>query len=120
MEKTTITIDGKEYILKSSVEKEQKIKSLPIVEGTPYKIGGKYLIRTITMIYTGELVNLYNKELILKTCAWIPDTGRWKEAVEKGTFNEVEPYPIDSEVIINRDVILDVCLLNYELPKNQK
>jgi hypothetical protein len=120
MKSNEIEINGEVYIKKDSIKNETKIETVKVCEGTPFKIGVKYLIRTVTMIYTGKLEKIYNKELVFSTCAWIPDTGRWSDAVEKGTFSEIEPYPINSEVIINRDVILDICDLNYDLPKTKK
>ena len=114
-----LEVNGEIYIKKEVVLAAVK-EFKQVYEGTPFEVGAKYLIRTITMIYTGKLEELYNKELVLSTCAWIPDTGRWQQAVEKGTFSEVEPYPLNSKVIINRDVILDVCVLEFELPKSQK
>jgi hypothetical protein len=120
MSNTTINeveINGKTYILKDNLNFKNQ-ESLPVVQGTPFRIGANYLIRTITMIYTGKLEEVYEKELVLSTCAWIADTGRWTQAVEKGTFSEVEPYP-NKTVIINREVVLDACLIDFPLPTKQ-
>ena len=87
---------------------------------TPYKIGKKYLIRTVTMIYTGKLKQIYDKELILTECAWIPETERWADTCKEGKFKEVEPYPEKAEVIIGRDAILDCFEVSWNLPKEQK
>ena len=86
--------------LKKEVETlaKQKTKVTTETKGF-YQIGEPYLIRTVTMIYTGRLIKSSEKELVLTECAWIPDTGRWKDACEKGSFDEVEPYPKDAEVI---------------------
>lgn len=87
---------------------------------TPYKINKNYLIRTVTMIYTGKLKEIYEKELVFTNCCWIPETDRWKQACEKGKFSEVEPYPEKAEVIIGRDIILDAFVVNWKLPDKQK
>jgi hypothetical protein len=87
---------------------------------TPYKIGKKYLIRTVTMIYTGKLKQIYDKELVLNECAWIPETERWANTCKNGTFKEVEPYPEKADVIIGRDAILDCFEVSWNLPKEQK
>jgi hypothetical protein len=87
---------------------------------TPYKIGKNYMIRTVTMIYTGHLIAEYDKELVLTSVAWIPETARWKESCAKGNFNEVEPYPEKTEVIIGKGAILDMFVVDWELPKEQK
>lgn len=85
----------------------------------PYKVGANYLIRTVTMTYTGRLVAVGDKELVLVDAAWIADSGRWSQAVAKGTFNEVEPYPDGSEVIIGRGAILDATIIT-SIPRSLK
>ena len=87
---------------------------------SPYKIGKKYLVRTVTMIYTGKLKQIYDKELVLSSCAWIPETKRWADSCKTGDFSEIEPYPEKAEVIIGRDAILDAFEVSWELPKEQK
>ena len=85
-----------------------------------YKVGKNYLIRTITMIYTGEFVAIEGDNLLMKNVAWIPETARWMKTVSEGEFNEVEPYPENSIVAINRQAILDVVQVSWKLPKEQK
>ena len=85
----------------------------------PYAVGENYLIRTVTMTYTGKLVEVGDKELVLVDAAWIPDSGRWADAVAKGTFNEVEPYPDGERVVIGRGAILDAVKIST-LPRVQK
>jgi len=72
------------------------------------------------MIYTGKLESLYDNELVLSSCAWIPETSRWADSCKKGTFNEVEPYPEFAKVIIGRQAILDAFIVDWELPTKQK
>lgn len=72
----------------------------------PYKIGAIYLIRTVTMIDTGRLVEVTDQELVLEDAAWIADTGRFSDALAKSKFNEVEPFP-DGRVIVGRNAVID-------------
>ena len=51
----------------------------------PYTIGEKYLIRTVTHYYTGLLTDVFEHELVLENAAWIADTGRYTQALERGT-----------------------------------
>jgi hypothetical protein len=84
----------------------------------PYKIGGKYFIRTVTHHFTGKLTEVFKDELVLEDCAWIADDGRFSDALANKEFSEVEPYP-DGPVIIGRGSIIDV----YELgitPRSKK
>lgn len=84
----------------------------------PYTTGKNYLIRTVTHYYTGTLVGVYKDELVLKDAAWIADTGRFNEALAKGTLSEVEPIP--HEVIIGRGSIVDANLWVHLLPRDVK
>lgn len=86
-------------------------------EKTFLKLGGKYLFRTVTMIYTGEIVDMVEDEIKLKTAAWIADTGRWTDNLKSCEFNEVEPYL--KEVVIFRGALLDVTEIP-KLPTEQK
>jgi hypothetical protein len=71
------------------------------------KIGEIYLIRTVTMIYTGRLKAVSEQEFLFSDVAWIPETERWHETVATGTVRESEPYG-DKDVVIGRGAILDV------------
>ena len=80
-------------------------------------VGNNVLVRTVTMIYTGELFKETKNELCLAHAAWIADTGRWADNLKSCEFNEVEPYLND--VIINKGAILDVTMIET-LPREQK
>ena len=87
---------------------------------TAYTLGKNYLVRTVTMIYTGKLKTITDKELVLTSCAWIPETERWADTCNKGVFKEVEPYPPKAEVIISQGAILDAFVVDWKLPSEQK
>jgi len=95
-----------------------QIKSLKSLLGTesedshPYKIGTAYLIRCVTMYYTGRLISVSKQELVLEDSAWVADTGRYHEALKTGELSEVEP--IIGNLIIGRGSIVDA----VEWPKN--
>ena len=71
-----------------------------------WEVGSAYLIRTVTMIDTGVLVQVGEHEIILKDAAWIADTGRFNESLKSGKFGEVEPFT-DGLVAIGRGSIID-------------
>ena len=76
----------------------------------PYmEIGKTYFIRTVTHYFTGRLIWVGDKEIVLEEVAWIADTGRFSEFMAEKTCNEVEPYPSGSRVIIGRGSIIDMC-----------
>lgn len=85
---------------------------------SPYEIGECYLIRTVTMIDTGKVVRVTDQEIVLTDAAWIADTGRFSDSIEKAEFSEVEPFP-DGEVIINRSAVIDAVKINKS-PRSQK
>ena len=87
-------------------------------QSSPFAVGKKYLIRTVTHIQTGECVSIIGSFVELKNAAWIADTGRFHDCLSKGTFNEVEPYP--GGVTVNSSSIIDFVEFAHELPVNQK
>lgn len=83
---------------------------------TSIKIGGKYLIRTVTHYLTGEVVAVHPQEVVIRDAAWVADTGRFATALREGTLSEVEPYP-DGEVVIGRGAIVDAAAWTHPLPR---
>ena len=75
-------------------------------QDSPWIIGKIYLIRTVTMIQTGRLVAVGDKELVLDNAAWIADTGRFSDALKTCNFSEVEPFPL-GQVIVGRGAVID-------------
>lgn len=85
---------------------------------TPFEIGKSYLIRTVTLYYTGRVVKKCGKFIQLEEAAWIPDTGRWADASADGNFKEVEPFA--NNPWINTDSVIDAQEITYKLPSKQK
>jgi len=106
-----ISIDGVEYIRKEDTMALKERKGA-------WTIGEKYIIRTVTMMHTGRLVYVDDKELILEGAAWIADSGRWSDALATGTLNEIEPF--DDDVVIGRSAIIDATIWKHALPKVKK
>lgn len=86
------------------------------------KVGKSYIVRTVTShqtrLYTGKLKVVTDSDIVLADAAWIADSGRWADALSKGTLKEVEPYP--GEVIISRAAIVDASEWKHPLPREQK
>ena len=104
-EPKTMMINEVEYVRKSDIQKvEYSCKDRK--EG-PWEIGKSYLIRTVTMIQHGKLLEVTDKELVLTEAAWIADTGRFHDFITgKCPPNEVEPFA-PGIVIVNRSAIID-------------
>lgn len=83
-----------------------------------FKIGTKYLIRTVTMTYTGTVTEVTGTDVKLDQAAWVADTGRFAKALETGTLSEVEPYP--DGCAVSRAAIVDFSPWNHPLPRDTK
>ena len=84
-----------------------------------WRVGKNYFIRTVTHHFTGRLIKVTDKELVIEDAAWIADDGRFADAISKGEFNEVEPFP-SGPVIIGRGSLIDAVLIESKLPRAQK
>lgn len=98
----TITINGIVYVPENSQASLDLSKS----DVTFLQVGKVYLIRTVTMIYTGRLKAQSKTELLLSEAAWIAETERWAQTCKDEVFKEVEPYYRD--VVLFKGAILDV------------
>jgi len=80
---------------------------------------GKYVfIRTVTNYFVGEISDVDEKHIALINASWIPNTGRFSEALSKGEFDEVEPYP-DGTLVMSA-AIVDLCPWKHALPRQMK
>lgn len=84
----------------------------------PFKVGGKYFIRTVTYFATGKVKAIVGNFLVLGDAAWIADTGRFSQALKDGVFSEVEPVEVD--MFVNLASISDAFDWNHDLPRKLK
>jgi len=103
-----IVIDGEKYVKQTDIPKTvvkapEGDKSNPFME-----IGKDYFIRTVTHYFTGRLIWVGEKEIVLEDVSWIADTGRFNQFVAGKTVNEVEPFIAGKAVIIGRGSIIDM------------
>ena len=82
-----------------------------------FEIGKLYLIRTVTMHYTGRVIAVTDTDVVLEDAAWIADTGRFADSLAPGSVSEVEPYP--GRVAVCRGVMVDFAEWNHALPRTQ-
>jgi hypothetical protein len=83
-----------------------------------FEVGKSYLIRTVTMHYTGRVVRVTDSDVLLEDAAWIADTGRYADSLATGTLSEIEPYP--SMVAVCRGAMVDFAEWRFPLPRAQK
>ena len=84
----------------------------------PIEVGNPVFIRTVTHYYTGRIVEIGEREIILDDAAWIACTKRLNETLITGEFDEVEPFP--NPVAIGRGAIVDVTHWTKPLPTGVK
>ena len=118
-----ITIDGVEYVNKKEADlaiqvaekKKGKNTNSTNEKVIPFQVGEKYFIRTVTYFATGRVAAIHGDFLELEDAAWIADSGRFNEAINKGNLNEVEP--VDVPMYLNINSIVDVFVWKHELPR---
>lgn len=96
---------------------KSKVKSEALPKEA-FPVGEKFLIRTVTNYWTGEVVAQVENFLILSTAAWIADTGRFSDALKTGKLNEVEP--VGGLVRVAIVSIVDAVEWTHALPTDQK
>lgn len=101
----------KEAIMSSDC-KEEAHKEMP------FSVGEKVFIRTVTHYLMGRIKAVVGGFLVLSDAAWIADTGRFMNAMERGELREVEPVTCD--VRVNTEAIIDVYEWRFDLPRDQK
>lgn len=99
-----------------------KLSKLSKGRETKMKVGMKVFILTVTFYYTGIVEEILDNEIVLTQAAWIPISGRWTNAVAVGVseIREVEPFPADLPVMVQRDPIVAWFPWNHALPRVQK
>lgn len=112
-----VEVNGKIYVPKELLTTTQKVIELDGNESV-WEVNKNYLIRTVTMIQLGKLKKVTDKELVLSDACWVADTGRFNQALEKGTLNEVEMF--QGDVIVGRGAIIDATEWLTNLPKLSK
>jgi methionyl-tRNA synthetase len=86
--------------------------------GFQYEIGKTYLIRTVSMIDTGRVVEVTEQEIVLEDAAWIADTGRYSEATDEAHLKEIEPCA--ETVFVSLATIIDARIWTTALPRKVK
>lgn len=91
---SAVTINGEVYIKQTNENRKSFLD-----------IGKVYAFRSVTMIYTGRIVDISDQEILIDEAAWIPETERWAEFADTGAHKEAEPYK--RPVVLNRGSLLD-------------
>jgi hypothetical protein len=88
-----------------------------ISQDLPFEIGKAYLIRTVTYHILGRIKSIKGDFLVLDEASWVADSGRFNEAISKGTLNEVE---FVGDAIVALNAISDAYPWNHKTPRESK
>ena len=80
-------------------------------------IGKKLFIRTVTYHCIGKVEAIVGKFFMLSGGSWIADSGRFMNAIQEGTLDEVEPV---GNMWVSIDAIVDMFPWIHDLPIEQK
>jgi hypothetical protein len=108
---------------KLSFQELEKTTNVVRTKEKGWVIGNNYLIRTVTHIQVGRLVDVNDKEVLLENASWVADTGRFsnmlKNGLESESSSEIESFG-DGLVLVGRGAIVDVVEYKHSLPSKQK
>ena len=88
-------------------------------EATPFEVGKKYFIRTVTHHQVGRCTAVKGSFVVLENASWVADDGRFHTAMSTGEFAEVEPFG-DARVFVNTASIIDAVEWSHDLPAGVK
>jgi hypothetical protein len=102
---------------------ELSLKDIKELMGTsspkevPNLVGKAFFFRTVTYHLVGQVEQQIGDFVKLSDASWIADSGRFADAISKGTLNEVEPV---GDCWINLSSVTDFFPWNHSLPMKQK
>ncbi len=82
-----------------------------------FSVGEKLFLRTVTYHLLGEIAVIEKNWVKLKNASWIADSGRFHNALENGTLNEVEYV---GDAYVNLDTVADAFPWHSDLPTESK
>ena len=80
-------------------------------------VGQQWFFRTVTYHLVGKVKKVFGRIIELEDAAWVADSGRFADALSKGTLNEVEPV---GRALLNFDTVTDCFPWKHKLPLAQK
>jgi len=82
---------------------------------SPFVVGNKVLIRTVTMIDLGVVIGESEHFVHLDDGGWVADTGRFGTALVTGKVSEFERVP--GPFSVAKGSIVDVFSWGHDIPK---
>ena len=110
----TIEVSDETY---EKIREQLGEESYKDIESLKDMVGEKFFFRTVTYHLTGRVKKVIGSILELECAAWISDSGRFNEAIRKGTLSEVEPV---GRAFININSVTDFFPWKHKLPTEVK
>ena len=101
-------------------EPEKVVITSSLSSTSPFSIGKKVLIRTVTHFQVGEVASVDSQFVQLKNATWIADSTRWHDCLSNGFSDSAELEPEPNPVWVAIGSIVDVREWNHELPSKQQ
>ncbi len=80
-------------------------------------VGEKVFIRTVTYHAVGKVERIEDGMVELSDASWVADSGRFGEAISKGTLSEVERV---GDMGVSLGAIVDYFAWKHDLPTESK
>lgn len=110
----TIQVSEETYeAIKDQLGTEEKLD----ISGTQDLVGKNWFIRTVTYHLIGKINKIFGNFAVMEQASWIPDSGRFMDAIKNGALSEVEPV---GEAIVNLSSVTDFFPWKHKLPTEQK
>ena len=116
MKENEIEINGVKFVKKAGVKKEL-IFSDKKEDMLPFEVGKSYFFRTVTYHLVGRVKQIVGRFIMLEDASWVADSGRFSDAIKKGSLDEVEPVGV---CWVNCESVVDVFPWSHDLPEKQK
>lgn len=114
MKTRTIEVSEETYEkIKEQLNEEEKIDLKDLNDF----VGKSFFFRTVTYHLIGKVVKIIGDIIELEEASWIPDSGRFMNAIKDGELNEVEPL---GQWFINLNACTDFGIWKHKLPKDQQ
>jgi hypothetical protein len=100
--------------IRAQLKEEEKID----IKSLEDFIGKSFFFRTVTYHFVGRVVKILPFGILqLEDASWIPDSGRFMQAIKEGNLNEIEPL---GEWFISLPTCTDFGFWKHSLKLQQK
>lgn len=112
--KKTIQVSEETYeLIKEQLKEDEQVD----ISSLQDFVGKKVFIRTVTYHLVGKVEKIVGNLVFLSQASWVADSGRFSQAIQDGTLDEVEPV---GDWFFNIQTMVDGGIWKHDLPTTQK